>query len=227
MASILCLETSTKMCSVALSTADGVRAYRNHREEGYSHAEKLHVLIQEVLDEAGLTARELDAVAVAKGPGSFTGLRIGVSTAKGLAYAWNTPLLTCTSLDVLTDGARADGKTAEVIVGMLDARRMEVYTQTYEHDSANDTLRALVVEDGAFGHLHGRTVHFCGDGALKCADLLAREGWSFAERFPEARHMHARMQHAYAAARFEDVAYFEPFYLKDFIAGKPKPSPFA
>ena len=226
MAAILCLETSTKMCSVALSTSEGVTAFRNHREEGYSHAEKLNVLIQEVLDETGIIARELDAVAVAKGPGSFTGLRIGVSAAKGLAYAWDLPLLTCTSLEALVDGARADGAASQIIVGMLDARRMEVYTQEFEGDQNASSVRSEVVDVDSFAHLHEYTVHFCGDGALKCAELLARDGWTFAERFPEARHMHARMQHAYAADRFEDLAYFEPFYLKDFIAGKPKPSPF-
>lgn len=225
MARILCLETSTRMCSVALSAPDGTIASRELLSEGFSHAEMLHVFIDEVLKEADWTMHDLDAIAVAKGPGSYTGLRIGISTAKGLAYSLNKRIVCCTSLEVLHAGCLHHNPKAASILTMLDARRMEVYAQLFSAGHSSSEIAAHVVDESSFPDYTDTQVVCTGDGAVKCAEALHHKDWIFEERHPEARHMHALAQQAYAEARFEDVAYLEPFYLKDFIAGRSKRAP--
>lgn len=213
---ILNIETATKNCSVSLA-ADGLTiAEKELSEEQFNHAEKLHVFIENVLEEAGITLQNLDAVAVSKGPGSYTGLRIGVSSAKGLSYALNIPLIALDTLQVLATKLRiGEG----VIVPMIDARRMEVFTQIYNTQSEPlTTAYALIVDENAFGNING-PVHFLGDGALKCRELLNTDKFKYHEEmvYPSAREMGSLSFKKYRAEEFEDVAYFEPFYLKDFM----------
>lgn len=193
------------------------------RTPGYSHAERLHVIIDQVLHNAQVKGADIKAVAISKGPGSYTGLRIGVSAAKGLAFAWNIPLISCTSLEALVDRMRIKYPGFDCYVPMLDARRMEVYCQEFTANGAAKTsIEARVIEENSFDHLKGKKVLFAGDGAVKCSGLLKDEGWMFKEMFPEALGMTERVQQSLSEKRFEDVAYFEPYYLKEFIAGKPK-----
>lgn len=222
MANILCLETTTTNCSVALSSAKGVAHWRQHRASGYSHAEKLHVLINEVLQAAKCRVSDLDAVAVCKGPGSYTGLRIGVSTAKGLAFPEQLPLISMTSTEVVFAGVRSDD--VDHVVAMLDARRMEVFAQVFSEGKPSDDIVAQVIDAEAFSTLKG-TVRFAGDGAEKCKEVLTDQRFDFVAHYPDARNMHDGVQLKYKQKAFEDLAYFEPFYLKEFIAGTPKQSP--
>lgn len=213
---ILNIETATKNCSVSLA-ADGLTvAIREISEEQFNHAEKLHVFIEEVLEEAGVLFQNLDAVAVSKGPGSYTGLRIGVSSAKGLSYALDIPLIAVDTLQVLA----AKLKIKEgVIVPMIDARRMEVFTQVYTTEFMPLTAPyALIVDETAYNETEG-TIHLLGDGALKCREILNSEKFIYHEEmvYPSAKEMGSLSFKKYKEAVFEDVAYFEPFYLKDFM----------
>jgi tRNA threonylcarbamoyladenosine biosynthesis protein TsaB len=221
---ILALETATKNCSVALVNTDGGNlTLREHSSEKYSHAEKLNGFIQEVLDAAGKTFSDLDAIAVSKGPGSYTGLRIGVSTAKGLCYALNIPLISIGTLPAMAHGAMLKEESFEAYVPMIDARRMEVFTQSYSKDKREiDKLRAQIVESESFDHLIGKKTLFFGDGAAKCEETLDKEEFVFLKEFePSAADVAQLAIEKFKAKDFEDVAYFEPFYLKDFIAGPP------
>jgi len=213
---ILNIETATKNCSVSLAADGRTVALKEISEEQFNHAEKLHIFIEDVLAEAGISLQNLDAVAVSKGPGSYTGLRIGVSSAKGLSYALNIPLIAVDTLQVLAAGLKIDDG---VIVPMIDARRMEVFTQVYSTKSVPLTAAyALIVDESAFRDTEG-PVHLLGDGALKCRELLNTDKFKYHEEmvYPSAREMDSLSFKKYRAAEFEDVAYFEPFYLKDFM----------
>ncbi len=230
MASILCIETSTANCSVALSRNEEILSERQSCA-GNDHAAKIAVFIDEVLREAALRPEDLDAVAVGKGPGSYTGLRIGVATAKGLAYALQKPLLSVSPLQAMAWEAvsrlrKTDDVPAEALFcPMTDAGRMEVYCAFY--NLACEEVRGVqadIVEAGCYdAYLAGHPVFFLGNGAEKCKTVLGVEPHA---RFmdgitPNAPSMAALAQQAFRDGRFEDTAYFEPFYLKDFKAGKP------
>jgi tRNA threonylcarbamoyladenosine biosynthesis protein TsaB len=174
-------------------------------------------LVKEVLDEAGLSAKDCDAVCVSSGPGSYTGLRVGVSTAKGLAFGANIPLLSMCTLDILVDSIE---DRPSYIVPMIDARRMEVYTAVYSADGKRLTeVEAKVIDPDSFAeYLAQGEVLFVGDGALKCKEVIGHPNARFQEVFPLARHMAKGAQKAFGGGKFENLAYFEPFYLKDFIA---------
>lgn len=220
MALILSLETATKNCSVALSNDDTIIAVREFAGEGYAHAEKLHVFIEEVVKEAGISFEGLSAVAVSMGPGSYTGLRIGVSAAKGLCYALNIPLVAVNTLKVIAAALRIE---SGLIVPMIDARRMEVYNAVY--DKSLNEIRATtaeVITPESLSDLVG-VVHLCGDGAFKCRDLLTDERFFYHDEiiYPSAIDLAPLAYEKFRQQVTEDVAYFEPFYLKDFIAGKP------
>ena len=188
----------------------------------YSHAEMLHVFIKEVMAESALELKDLDAVAVSKGPGSYTGLRIGVSTAKGLCYALEIPLI---SVDTLKSLAMSLDVDKGIKVPMLDARRMEVYSAMY--DLKNEQLRTVkaeIIDENSFGdYLKQNTVYFFGDGAEKCEAILTHKNANFIkDKFPSAREMSKLSFDKYKKNELEDVAYFEPFYLKDFRITSPK-----
>jgi tRNA threonylcarbamoyladenosine biosynthesis protein TsaB len=219
MAWILNLETATKNCSVALAQ-DGITvALKEFAGEGYAHAEKLHVFIEEVVTKAGVAIKDLAAIAVSMGPGSYTGLRIGVSAAKGLCYALSVPLIAIDTLELL---ARKISINKGVIIPMIDARRMEAYTAVYNPDYSKlrDT-QAEVITEGSFTDIQG-PVHLLGDGAAKCKAVLPEGKFVYHEHilYPSADEMAALSYAKYKISDTVDVAYFEPYYLKDFIAGK-------
>ena len=218
MARILLIETSTSVLSVALSV-DGTVACERVCEEPRKQASLTAPLVKEVLDEAGLSARELDAVCVSSGPGSYTGLRVGVSTAKGVAFGAGIPLLSIGTLDILVSGVSGEG-APQFIVPMIDARRMEVYTAVYSAEGKRLTpVEAKVIGPDAFReYLEQGEVLFVGDGALKCRDVIPSSNARFEEAHPLARHMAAAAQKVFEEGKFENLAYFEPFYLKDFVA---------
>ena len=216
MARILLIETSTSVLSVALAQ-DGTVVSERVCTEPRMQASLTAPLVKEVLDQAGLTAKDCDAVCVSSGPGSYTGLRVGVSTAKGLAFGANIPLLSMCTLDILVDSIE---DRPSFIVPMIDARRMEVYTAVYSADGQRLTeVEAKVVDPDSFAeYLAQGEVLFVGDGALKCKDVIGHPNARFQEAFPLARDMAKGAQKAFEEGEFENLAYFEPFYLKDFIA---------
>ena len=220
MARILLIETSTSVLSVALAQ-DGTVVSERVCTEPRMQASLTAPLVKEVLDQAGLTAKDCDAVCVSSGPGSYTGLRVGVSTAKGLAFGANKPLLAVGTLDILVEGCPVKpGMTDAFIVPMIDARRMEVYTAVYSGEGQRLTeVEAKVIGPESFAeYLEQGPVLFVGDGALKCKDVIGHPNAGFQEAFPMARHMAKSAQKAFDEGKFENLAYFEPFYLKDFIA---------
>lgn len=223
MAYILNLETATKNCSVAIAKNGQVLAFRDMAELGYSHAEKLHVFIEEVLKEAGLQFKDLDAIAVGQGPGSYTGLRIGVSAAKGLAFALGIPLIAVDTLAVLAAQAKvSDGS----IVPLIDARRMEVYSAVFDSNfQKTREVQAEIITESSFGNLEGN-IYFVGDCLEKCKTVLTKSNFVFLDAitYPSAKEMAALSDDKYKKNDTVDVAYFEPFYLKDFMITSKKES---
>ncbi len=219
---ILNLETTTTNCSVSLSRNGETIVLKEDNDKSYSHAERLHVYISDVLKEAKIKADDLAAIAVSKGPGSYTGLRIGVSAAKGLCFALDKPLISIPTLDSLAHQVEMDHG---VIVSMLDARRMEVYSAIYNSDynQIRDT-EAQILDETSFKHyLEQGNVYFIGNGVEKTKALIRHANAIFVEdRLPSAKEMDILAYNKYNAGNFEDVAYFEPYYLKDFVALKPK-----
>lgn len=219
---ILSIETSTAVLSVALSEDRTVVSERVCTE-ARQQAALTAPLVKEVLDSAGVSIRDCNAVCVSAGPGSYTGLRVGVSTAKGLAFGAGIPLLAVGTLDILVAGVRHSGQGEEslsCIVPMLDARRMEVYSAVFSPDGRRLTeVEPVVVSAQSFGaQLEEGPVLFVGDGALKCREVISHPNARFLEAYPLAGNMAPLAYEAFLAGRFQDVAYFEPFYLKDFVA---------
>jgi tRNA threonylcarbamoyladenosine biosynthesis protein TsaB len=228
MSLILCIETATTVCSVALANDESIIAFKETRIKN-SHAEVVTVFIQELLSENGIEFSDLGAVAVSKGPGSYTGLRIGVSTAKGLCYALNLPLIAIPTLEVLTAGIIKDYKTADdqfvLFCPMIDARRMEVYSALYNSDLEQvREIKAEIIEKESFAeYLKKGSVVFLGDGSLKCKGIINHLNAIYSGHlYPSATHMVLLASKSFQKLQYEDVAYFEPFYLKDFIPGVPK-----
>lgn len=237
MALILNLETATTVCSVSLGK-DGKLLALKEQNGDYSHAENLTLFIEDVLKQANVKVSELDAVAVSKGPGSYTGLRIGVSTAKGLCYSLDKPLIAIDTLKHLALAASQNLKfqisnPKSLFCPMLDARRMEVYCALF--DSSLNYVREIsaeIIDQSSFKLLFSPSekakeeysVYFFGDGASKCKAVLSQNANAFFidDIFPSAKNMISLSEKAFFNKQFEDVAYFEPFYLKDFVAGKKK-----
>jgi tRNA threonylcarbamoyladenosine biosynthesis protein TsaB len=216
MSYILNIETATKNCSVAIAK-DGVTLLcKEVAEQGYSHAEKLHVFIEETLKEAQLSFTDLDAIAVSQGPGSYTGLRIGVSAAKGLCFALDIPLIAIDTLAVLASQISVD---KGLIIPMIDARRMEVYSAVFNsnHEKIREVQAEIITEDSFANYTE--TIHFVGDCAQKCKPVLTRPNFIFDEQiiYPSAKKMGALSFDKYKKNDTVDVAYFEPYYLKDFM----------
>lgn len=218
---ILNIETATKNCSVALAKDGETVLCKEVSEQGYSHAEKLHVFIEEVLKETGISVQDLKAIAVSKGPGSYTGLRIGVSTAKGLCYALGIPLISLDTLQVLSEQVHIE---SGLIVPMIDARRMEVYSGVFD---ANHTkimeVQAEVLTEKSYAEI-SEPIYFVGDCQEKCQTVLNKSNFYFLSEIisPSANEMSALSYQKFNKNEFEDVAYFEPFYLKDFLITKSK-----
>lgn len=213
---ILNIETATKNCSVALAKDGQTILCKEIAEEGYSHAEKLHVFIEKIIQEAGIRFQDLKAVSVSKGPGSYTGLRIGVSAAKGLCFALNIPLISVDTLQVLASQAKvAEG----LIVPMLDARRMEVYSAIFNSKLEKQReVQAEIITENSFETIL-ETVYFVGDCSEKCQSVLVKSNFVFLEKikYPSAKEMGALSFEKFQNNDFEDLAYFEPYYLKDFM----------
>lgn len=216
MANILCLETATTNCSVALSVDGSVIALKEHNETAYSHAELLHVFIEEVLSASDLKKEDLDAIAVSKGPGSYTGLRIGVSAAKGLCFSLDIPLI---SIPTLTSLALRAKRNTEYVVAMLDARRMEVYAAVFQGGSMIRKTEAEILSPTSFlAFLDQGTVTFIGSGVEKFKEICIHKNAVFSlNEYPSAKKMAQQAEDKYNKSDIEDVAYFEPYYLKEFI----------
>ena len=217
MANILNIETSTTNCSVALLVNGEHIVLKEDNSSSYSHAERLHVYIDEVLTSAQISRDELHAVAVSKGPGSYTGLRIGVSAAKGLCYALDIPLISVPTLEIL---AHKVALQKGYIVPMLDARRMEVYSAVFDTNyKFIEPTSAKVLDTSSYNDiLQNQPVYFVGNGVEKTQSIINHPNAHFDAHFPSAQQMCGLSFSKFQAENFENLAYFEPFYLKDFIA---------
>ena len=220
---ILLLETATTNCSVALAS-DGIIVASRSINSGYSHAEKINLFVQEVVAQAGVTLKDLQAVAISNGPGSYTGLRIGISTAKGLCYALGIPLISVSTLDAMAQGL--NGGKDQFIVPMIDARRMEVYSAVYDSDKKRlSEAEAIVVDEKFYSAFRrSRKLLLAGDGADKCQTLFHSESSIeiLPDFMPQAEFMSQLAEKKFLNFDFENVALFEPFYLKEFVPGPKK-----
>ncbi|NMH87577.1 tRNA (adenosine(37)-N6)-threonylcarbamoyltransferase complex dimerization subunit type 1 TsaB [Flavivirga algicola] len=219
---ILNIETATTNCSVSVSKDGETIVLKEDYDKNYSHAERLHVYIVDVLKEANISLDDIEAVAVSKGPGSYTGLRIGVSAAKGLCFAIDKPLISISTLEALAHQVTCN---EGVIIPMLDARRMEVYAAVF--DAGYNQIRATeaqILDEHAFeDYLEAGNVYFIGNGVEKAKTLIKHPNAIFIDdKLPSANEMGHLAYNKYKISDTEDVAYFGPYYLKDFVALKPK-----
>ena len=234
---IILIETSTALCSAAIAEDGVITAYREGSAPK-AHASLTSVFIDEMLRERGLKIADCDAVCVSMGPGSYTGLRVGVSTAKGLCFGSGKPLIAVGTLDTLVAQASSvipsevEGSPYRFIIPMIDARRMEVYSAVFEVDDViarseatwqsprqiTETAPAIIDENSFAEYLEQGPCLFIGDGAGKCADVIKHPNAHFCQCWPKASAMLSPATEALNSERFEDVAYFEPFYLKEFVA---------
>ncbi len=216
---ILNIETATKNCSVSISEEGKTIALKELNDGNYSHAEKLHELIKQIVLEAKIELSHLNAIAVSKGPGSYTGLRIGVSAAKGLCFALDIPLISVNTLQSLALSVSIEEGYK---IPLLDARRMEVYSQVFSNKTQKirDVYAEIITRDSFSEYLNDQKVYFFGDGAEKCKEIITHKNAIFIDnKFPSAKEMSAISYEKSKKNEFEDVAYFEPFYLKEFIGG--------
>ena len=224
---LLHIETSTNVCSVALSE-DTTCLFSTSNAEGMNHAALLSVFIAEALEVLKPEGKKLDAVAVSSGPGSYTGLRIGVSTAKGLCYGYNIPLIAVSTLEVLTVQAlKTVSDTEALFCPMIDARRMEVYAAFYNAKGViQREISADIIDSDSYTEiLEKQAVFFFGNGADKCKTTLTHPNAFFIDNLvPLAENMIAFAEKAFIEGNFVDVAYFEPFYLKEFQTITPQKS---
>ncbi len=223
MAIILHLETATTNCSVSISKDDEIVVLKENNAASYSHSEQLHVFIKEALKEASLSFSDLDAVAISKGPGSYTGLRIGVSAAKGICFSLDIPLISIPTLQSMA--RQVDLKPGELVIPALDARRMEVYSCVYNNNyqEVRKTRAEIINEESFVEYLGENEVYVVGSGAEKCRGVLQHPNFIFDESVvPSAKDMVLMAFEKYESKQFEDVAYFEPYYLKDFVLQQKK-----
>lgn len=219
---ILSIETATKSCSVALAKNGQLVDCIEEVSEKYSHAEQLTVFIESILAKHQFKMKDLDAIAISSGPGSYTGLRIGVSTAKGLCYALDIPLISVSTLEAMAELKKTDF-TEHMLCPMIDARRMEVYCAMFSNEGQTEVQAKVIDEDSFAAELENGPVLFFGDGADKCQDTLRHPNAQFELGvYPSARGMIALAQQKFSEKQFEDLAYYEPFYLKEFVAGVKK-----
>lgn len=229
MPTILHIESSTLTCSVAISSNGKILALKESHDRSYAHSEKLVVYIDEAIKQARLKPSDLDAICVSKGPGSYTGLRIGVSAAKGLCYGLEIPLLSVGSLEAMANLVKTNFKNGladiSFLCPMIDARRMEVYTQLFDVDlKVLQSVSAEIIDEQSFAsELEKGKIVFFGDGAAKCKEIIQHPNAVFLNDFKTSSSgMISLAEAKFADQQFEDVAYFEPYYLKDFVAGKAK-----
>ena len=220
MFNILCIETATEICSVALLQDDKLIALRENHE-GNAHASQITLLIEAVMKDANIELKNLDAIAVSKGPGSYTGLRVGVSTAKGLCYALDIPLLAINTLESLAHETIKNNNIQKAnFCAMLDARRMEVYCAVFDNQmNSVKKTEAKIIDENSFANLlEISEVYFFGNGSAKCKNIFTHPNAKFIDDIKcSAINMNDIAQKLFLEKQFEDVAYFEPFYLKDFV----------
>lgn len=221
---LLLIETATEICSAAIACGSEVLACKESLD-GYSHSKNLIAFVDEVLQMSGIGKEQLSGVGISIGPGSYTGLRIGASTVKGICYALDIPAIAISTLQSIMMGARQNFPDKEVLFcPMIDARRMEVYTALYNYDGEliND-IKPLIIEEESFAELLKKErVVFCGNGMPKCRELLSKYPNALFSNVPiSAIHLLEPALDKFEKKEFEDVAYFEPFYLKDYTAAKP------
>lgn len=231
MAKIIIIESSTEVCSVAIANNGKIIGFKEELK-GQNHAKLLTVFIQELLHEFRIETSEIDAVAVSQGPGSYTGLRIGVSIAKGICYANKIPIIALSTLEAMTrevirnqDIFFPASARKRLFCPMMDARRMEVYTQLFDNqgNAINEISAQVITNDSFSSELSEHSIVFFGNGAMKCKDTIEHESAFFTRDIhASAAQMCDLANEKYTKKIFEDVAYFEPFYLKDFIATVPK-----
>ena len=220
MALILNIETATTNCSVSISKEGKTVFLKEDNNKNYSHAESLHVFIDAVLKESKIDLGNIDAIAVSKGPGSYTGLRIGVSAAKGLCFALNKPLISVSTLKALAYQVKIE---EGIILPMLDARRMEVYSAIFDsnYNEIRETEAQILNSDSFMEYLNRSKVYFIGNGVEKTKETITHTNATFIDdKLPSANEMGLLAYNKYKISDFEDVAYFEPYYLKDFVALK-------
>jgi tRNA threonylcarbamoyladenosine biosynthesis protein TsaB len=223
MALILNIETATKICSVALAK-DGKVIASKETSEGNSHSTKLAPFIKEIMEQSGYSFADLQAVAVSMGPGSYTGLRIGVSTAKGLCFGLDIPLIAVSTLAAMAVQAKNQYPNLEenmLLSPMIDARRMEAYSQFFDTDlKPLNEISAIIIDEETYKtELNKQPILFFGDGALKCEPIINNSKALFFEGgLPSAEGMSPLAEQQFQKEDFADVAYFEPFYLKEFVA---------
>ena len=219
MSLILNIETATKNCSVSLAKEGKTIICKEIATENFSHAEKLHVFIEAILQEVNLSLKHLNAIAVSQGPGSYTGLRIGVSSVKGLCYALDLPMIAIDTLALLARRIKID---EGIIIPMIDARRMEVYTSFFDKNYLKiRETKAEIIDESSYNEIND-TIHLVGDGALKFKETLTGTKFVFYDEvvYPSANEMSELSFEKYKKSDFVDVAYFEPYYLKDFVLNK-------
>ena len=220
---ILYLETSSKNCSVAVSDGDKLLCLCEERSEGYKQSENLHTFVQWALEGAEISLQEIDAVCLGMGPGSYTGLRIGASSAKGFCFGLSVPLLAINSLHSMMRPFLSMGY--DLVIPLVDARRMEVYTAVFDGKSGQMLVEtnAKILDEESFQEYEGKKILFVGDGSLKAQQVLKLSQAEYNENiYPSAKYLIKKAVEKYKQKDFEDIVYFEPFYLKDFHGVKKK-----
>ncbi|MCD0454421.1 tRNA (adenosine(37)-N6)-threonylcarbamoyltransferase complex dimerization subunit type 1 TsaB [Chryseobacterium sp. LC2016-27] len=220
---ILYLETSSKNCSVAISDGERLLCSTEEVSENYKQSESLHTFVEWALEGAKLSIKDIDAVCLGKGPGSYTGLRIGAASAKGFCYGLKIPLIAVNSMESMIEPFL--GQNYELVIPLVDARRMEVYTAVYDGISGEElsATEAKVLDENSFEELKDKKILFVGDGAVKAKEIMQLPNAEFnAEIYPSAQYLIKKTLEKIKNEDFEDIAYFEPFYLKDFHGVKKK-----
>jgi len=219
---ILHIDSTTKICSIGLSKDDALIQLVELDSDGLAHSEKLHLFIEECLEKASIRASDLNAISVSKGPGSYTGLRIGISAAKGLCYGLNIPLIAVDTLTAMADSVVHNVQKDAVLIPMIDARRIEVFCSIHHQGKEIKTVHSRVLNEEPFDELDSENVYYFGDGAEKAQEHL-NPSWSYLpEPKTSAKNLIAIAWEKFTEKDFENAAYFEPSYHKDFQAGKPK-----
>ncbi|KPE50537.1 tRNA (adenosine(37)-N6)-threonylcarbamoyltransferase complex dimerization subunit type 1 TsaB [Chryseobacterium indologenes] len=222
---VLYLETSSKNCSVAISDDEKLLCLCEEVSENYKQSESLHTFVEWALEGAGISMKDIEAVSLGKGPGSYTGLRIGAASAKGFCYGLKVPLVAVNSLESMIEPFL--DSNYEFIVPLIDARRMEVYTAVYDGNTGKEIsgTEAKILDENSFEEFRNKKVIFVGDGAKKAQEILNLPGAEFREDiYPSAQYLIRKTLERLREKELEDIAYFEPFYLKDFHGVKKKKS---
>ena len=220
---ILHIETSSKNCSVAISDGEELLCLCEEVSENYKQSESLHTFVEWALEGAEISLKDIEAVSLGKGPGSYTGLRIGAASAKGFCYGLKVPLIAVNSLETMIEPFL--GQNYDVIIPLIDARRMEVYCAVFDGNSGEmlTETEAKILDEQSFKEFEGKKILFVGDGAKKAKEILQLENADFVENiYPSAKYLIKKSVEKFNRQDFEDVAYFEPFYLKDFHGVKKK-----